>query len=276
MARETTTSEWQNRAFRMGKGGTIAIIAVIVALLAGAGILAGVLAQRQAIDLDPAPVGGGGGIGDGGGGGGPAGGMSGLLALGGGLETLESLELPAGWNVRPQSPSPDGGGDGTGCTIEGNITLPATTHPEGQWQVAGQSETVCVLASGVGDWVVAGSLGVTDPATDAAAILAQIGPKVLNPETYTQLQQSEIVSQEPFGSVTSVATFVYQALYVDDQGSFPLAGEIWCLNRTDGRVFCVTAESSPPEIWQAHVTEYWGPVVAGGFSTYSGVSVQFG
>jgi len=105
-----------------------------------------------------------------------------------------------------------------------------------------------------------------DPvANPATGVLSANLSLLLPPEAYTQLQTTEILDQPPFGAVLSLANIAYQALYVDQQGAFPIVGTMWAAVRQDGFVMIIQAEA--PTVEQITL-ENWRPLVDGAFNSF--------
>ncbi len=147
-----------------------------------------------------------------------------------------------------EEPSPTDDGD-TGDSGGQGTTISATNVdiyvPDG-WQVTYQDDNNVGLADGAGSFAFAFSTTV-DPSTSASDIIAQNMDVFLPQDLYTQLQTSDIVPIEPFGSVVSVAGLGYQAVWVDNQGSSSLAGEMYVGVRQDGTLLVILIEHMPAE-----------------------------
>jgi hypothetical protein len=145
-------------------------------------------------------------------------------------------------------PSPTDDGD-NGTSGGQGTTISATDVdifvPDG-WQVTYQDDNNVGLADGAGSFAFAFSTTV-DPSTSASDIIAQNMDVFLPQDLYTQLQTSDIVPIEPFGSVVSVAGLGYQAVWVDNQGSSTLAGEMYVGVRQDGTLLVILIEHMPAE-----------------------------
>jgi hypothetical protein len=116
--------------------------------------------------------------------------------------------------------------------------------------------TEAAFSSGAGDFVYIAAGNVQDPARGAAAYVPEILDRYLPPEFYTQREFGEVLVQQPFGSLGSVASIPYRALWVDSQSSFPVRGNLWMVIRHDGKAVVLTAESTPEdhfadEAWRA-------------------------
>ena len=84
-----------------------------------------------------------------------------------------------------------------------------------------------------------------DAAAAAGDVITQNLENLLPPENYTQLQTSDVVPLEPFGSVVSLAGIEYEALWVDNQGSVSIHGQIYVGVRQDGTVLGILIEHIP-------------------------------
>jgi hypothetical protein len=111
--------------------------------------------------------------------------------------------------------------------------------------------TEASFSSGAGDFVYIAAGIVQDPARGAAAYVPEILDRYLPPEYYTQRELGEVQVQEPFGSLSSMASIPYRALWVDSQSSFPVRGNLWMVIRQDGKAVVMTAESTPEEQFAA-------------------------
>jgi hypothetical protein len=113
------------------------------------------------------------------------------------------------------------------------------------WDVIGQDATA-MLEHAARTYVFA-ITGVTDPSTEASALMQEIAPDLLPDSTYTQFESSEITPVEPTGSLVSLAFVDYRATYVDAQSSSPIYGRLILGIRQDGVALAMTIESSPPK-----------------------------
>ena len=163
------------------------------------------------------------------------------------------------------SPSPDGGGEGV--TIA-NTGVQVYVPPG--WQVEDQGDSYVMLGNGQASWAIAYSEAGVDPSADAGQLLAQNLDFFLPPESYTQRVNGDIQALAPFGSVVSIAGTPYEALWVDNQGSFSLHGEIYLAVRQDGTILMLAIEHAPVEDWDNAPTEL-GDFINATFARFGGV-----
>ena len=173
----------------------------------------------------------------------------------------------------PTEPTPTDGGatcddGGCGATIEAtgvDIYVPAELDT---W--TSQDENRVFQSDGNGSFSFAFSY--VDEASAAAAgdVITQNLENLLPPENYTQRQTSDVVALEPFGSVVSLAGIEYEALWVDNQGSISIHGQIYVGVRQDGTVLGILIEHIPAEDFEA-VFEELTPILDNSFGRFGGL-----
>ncbi len=160
------------------------------------------------------------------------------------------------------SPTPNGGG----ATIEAtqvDIYVPPN------WNVDFQDENRVFQSDGAGSFSFAFSYA-DDPATAAGDVITQNLENLLPPENYTQLRTSDVVPLEPFGSVVSLAGIEYEALWVDNQGSISIHGQIYVGVRQDGTVLGILVEHIPAEDFES-AFEGMVPILDNSFARFGGL-----
>jgi hypothetical protein len=146
-------------------------------------------------------------------------------------------------------------GDADVVTIGTGVQVPVLDG----WQVVGQGDSDVLLGDGANSYVYAVT-GVVDPSTDASSVISASMDSILPPQTYTQLEKTDIAPLESFGSVVSMAALQYRATWADQQAAVPLQGLLICAIRQDGTAIIITAEHAPPEEFEDSATS-WAPVV---------------
>ena len=143
----------------------------------------------------------------------------------------------------------DDGGDDSGDTGGSRTTIEATGVdifvPDG-WTVDFQDENRVFQSNGQNSFSFAFSL-VDDPSVAAGDVITTNLENLLPPENYTQLRTSDVQVLQPFGSVVSLAGIEYEALWVDNQGSISIHGQIYAGVRQDGTVLGILVEHAPAE-----------------------------
>ena len=171
-----------------------------------------------------------------------------------------------------ESPSPTDGGDDGNTGGGSGVTMEATGVdifvPDG-WNVDFQNENQVFQSNGQGSFSFAFST-VVDPSAAATDIISQNLENLLPPENYTQLQTSDVVPLEPFGSVVSLAAIEYEALWVDNQGSLSIHGQIYVGVRQDGTVLGILIEQMPAEDFEGAI-EGMFPIVDNSFGRFAGL-----
>ncbi len=167
-------------------------------------------------------------------------------------------------------PTPTDGGDtgdpGSGSTI--SATGVAVYVPPG-WEVTFQDDHNVGQTDGGGSYAFAYSTTV-DPSTAAGDVIAENLDLFLPPESYTQRQTSDIVPLQPFGSVVSLSALGYEALWVDNQGSVSLHGEMYVGVRQDGTLLVMLIEHLPAEDFESAYGDL-APIVDNTFSRFGGL-----
>ena len=79
-----------------------------------------------------------------------------------------------------------------------------------------------------------------------------------------------MVALEPFGSVVSLAAIEYEALWVDNQGSMSIHGQIYVGVRQDGTVLGILIEHIPAEDFEAGF-EAMMPILDNSFGRFGGL-----
>ncbi len=155
--------------------------------------------------------------------------------------------------------------DGTDVvTIGGSVQVPVLPG----WEVVGQGDADVLLGDGNNSYVYTVT-GIVDPSTDAASVIAASLESVLPPQSYTQLEKTDIAPLESFGSVVSIAGMQYRATWVDQQAAVPLQGLLICAVRQDGTAVIITAEHAPPDEFEDSATS-WAPVVNATLGLFGG------
>jgi hypothetical protein len=169
------------------------------------------------------------------------------------------------------APSPTDGGtttspDGTGAVIEATgvqIYVPPS------WHVDFTDENRVFQSDGNGSFSFAFSYA-DDPATAAGDVITQNLENLLPAENYTQLQTSDVQPLDPFGSVVSLAGIEYEALWVDNQGSVSIHGQIYVGVRQDGTVLGILIEHVPADEFESVFTDLT-PILDNSFSRFAGL-----
>lgn len=174
-------------------------------------------------------------------------------------------ESPA--DTPTESPS-DGGTTtgGTGATIED--TGVAIYVPPG-WEVYNSNANQVYMQDGNGNFAFAFSYA-DDPATAAGDVITQNLDSILPPDLYTQRQTSDVQALDPFGSVVSLAGIEYEALWVDNQGSISIHGQIYVGVRQDGTVLGIEIEHAPAEDFESNF-ENLTPILDESFGRFGGL-----
>ena len=167
-------------------------------------------------------------------------------------------------------PSPTEGGatceGGCGATIEAtgvDIYVPPN------WTVDFTDDNRVFQSDGDGSFSFAFSYA-DDPATAAGDVITQNLENLLPPENYTQLQTSDVVPLQPFGSVVSLAAIEYEALWVDNQGSISIHGQIYVGVRQDGTVLGILIEHIPAEDFESAFPDMT-PILDNSFNRFGGL-----
>jgi hypothetical protein len=172
-----------------------------------------------------------------------------------------------------EEPTPTNGGDdgtsgGSGTTIE--ATGVDIFVPDG-WNVDFQDENRVFQSNGSGSFSFAFSYA-DEPSVAAGDVITANLQNLLPPENYTQLQTSDVVPLEPFGSVVSIAGIEYEALWVDNQGSISIHGQIYVGVRQDGTVLGILVEHVPAEDF-ADAFDEMVPILDNSFGRFGGLAL---
>lgn len=141
----------------------------------------------------------------------------------------------------PEPPPPSG--DSVTLANGVQVVVPAG------WTVQGSDDTQVAMGDGDSNFVYA-VVGQVKPSADAGSVLSKSLENVLPPDLYTQLQTSDIYAGTPYGSVTSIASIDYTAIWADPQAAIPLYGRLITVVRQDGTALIITAEHTPPETFE--------------------------
>jgi hypothetical protein len=160
----------------------------------------------------------------------------------GGLSSSPSDESTEA-TTEPTDGGDSGDSGGNGTTIE--ATGVDIFVPNG-WTVDFQDENRVFQSNGQNSFSFAFSFA-DDPSLAAGDVITQNLESLLPAENYTQLQTSDVQTLEPFGSVVSLAGIEYEALWVDNQGSISIHGQIYVGVRQDGTVLGILIEHAPAE-----------------------------
>ena len=169
-----------------------------------------------------------------------------------------------------QTPT-DGGSacDESGCAALIEATGVAIYVPP-NWTVDFTDDNRVFQSDGAGSFSFAFSYA-DDPAAAAGDIISQNLENLLPPENYTQQRTSDVVALEPFGSVVSLAGIEYEALWVDNQGSVSIHGQIYVGVRQDGTVLGILIEHIPAEDFES-VFEELTPILDNSFILFGGLA----
>lgn len=138
------------------------------------------------------------------------------------------------------------------------------------WRVDGASETSALLSSGKGSYAYVVT-GKVNPKVPAAQIIAQNLKTLLPKGSYTQLKVSGPKKWAgAFGSVVSTSYLEYLAMWVDNQGSAPIYGQIYAGVRRDGMALVVLVEHIPPDGWKKAFPTI-SNVIGNSFAQFGGV-----
>lgn len=138
------------------------------------------------------------------------------------------------------------------------------------WRVDGASETSAFITNGKGSYAYVVT-GVVNPRTPAASLISKNRKTLLPPGSYTQLQVSGPKKWAgAFGSVVSSSFMEYLAMWVDNQGSAPIYGQVYAGVRNDGMALILLVEHIPPDGW-AKVAPTMGNIIGNSFGQFGGV-----
>ena len=168
--------------------------------------------------------------------------------------------------------SQDSGGSGGSGDLGGEGTTIESTGvdifiPPG-WQVDFQDESRVFQSNGQNSYSFAFSFA-GDPSLAAGDVISANLESLLPPENYTQLQTSDVVVLEPFGAVVSLAGIEYESLWVDNQGSISIHGQIYVGVRQDGTVLGILVEHAPADEFM-DAFEEMVPILDNSFNRFAG------
>jgi hypothetical protein len=204
---------------------------------------------------------------------------------GAGAGSAYTLRVPSADST--QSPGPVGsiGPGETSSATTSETSAPAPTQgadtatieatgvdiyiPPG-WTVYHQNQNQVYFTNGDGSYAFAFS-AVDDPSTAAGDLITANIDNLLPPDVYTQRVTSDVQPLTPFGSVISIAGIEYEALWVDNQGSIPIHGQIYLGVRQDGTVLGIELEHAPAEDFPAAVEEMY-PILDNSYGWFAGLS----
>jgi hypothetical protein len=168
----------------------------------------------------------------------------------------------------PTAPPGTGGDtDGGGALID--ATGVAVFVPP-NWKVDFTDENRVFQSDGNGSFSFAFSYA-DDPATAAGDVITQNLDNLLPAESYTQLQTSDVRALDPFGTVVSIAGIEYEALWVDNQGSVSIHGQIYVGVRQDGTVLGILIEHVPADDFESVFNDLT-PILDESFGHFAGLS----
>jgi hypothetical protein len=171
-----------------------------------------------------------------------------------------------GTTNEPSAPTGTTSPDGSTATIE--ATGIDVFVPSG-WSVYNQNANQVYLSNGDGSYAFAFS-GVDDPSTTAGDLITANLDNLLPPDVYTQRRTSDVQTLSPFGSVVSIAGIEYEALWVDNQGSATIHGQIYVGVRQDGTILGIEVEHIPAEEFVDAVEEMY-PILDNSFGRFAGL-----
>jgi hypothetical protein len=171
------------------------------------------------------------------------------------------------------APTPTEDGSPTVPNGSGGATIAATgvdVYVPPGWSVYDQNDNQVYFSDGDGSYAFAFS-GVEDPTTAAGDVITANLDNLLPPELYTQRRTSDVQTLTPFGSVVSIAAIEYEALWVDNQGSASIHGQIYVGIRQDGTILGIELEHLPAEEF-ADAVEAMYPILDNSFGRFAGLS----
>ena len=138
------------------------------------------------------------------------------------------------------------------------------------WRVQDASTTGAFVTDGKGGYAYV-LTGVVNPRTPAASLISKNRKTLLPPGSYTQLQVSGPKKWAgAFGSVVSSSVMEYIALWVDNQGSAPIYGQVYAAVRNDGMALIMVIENIPPDGWEKKATTM-SNIVLNSYGQFGGV-----
>ena len=166
------------------------------------------------------------------------------------------------------SPTQGGGGGDGGSGVTMTSTGVDVYVPPG-WEVTYQDEQNVAQTNGAGSYSFAFTTTL-DPSASAGDVIGETLDVFLPQESYTQRQTSDVVPLEPFGSIVSLAAIGYEALWVDNQGSISVHGEMYVGVRQDGTLLVMLIEHLPAEDFESAI-EDMVPIIENSFTRYAGL-----
>jgi hypothetical protein len=155
---------------------------------------------------------------------------------------------------------------------DGTATIEATGVdvfvPSG-WTIDHQTANQVYLSNGDGSFAFAFS-GTENPSTTAGDLIASALDDLLPPDVYTQRVTSDVQTLSPFGSVVSMAGLEYEALWVDNQGSISIHGQLYVGVRQDGTILGIEIEHVPAEEFPGAVEEMY-PILDNSYGRFAGL-----
>jgi len=139
------------------------------------------------------------------------------------------------------------------------------------WSVDFSDDNEALLSDGNNNFAYARAEPNIDPSADAGQLLAQNLEVFFPPENYTQFKHDEITPLKPFGSVVSTTGMHYEAIWVDNQGSFSLHGVAGLSVRQDGTILMVSVEHAPVEDWDNKPPSL-GEILVNSMNRFGGVA----
>jgi hypothetical protein len=121
------------------------------------------------------------------------------------------------------------------------------------WEVYRRADTRLWAMNGKGSFGFAAMGQVAPGSVTSGEVLRQNVTGLLPPDEYTQLDVTgpETWGEVPYGEVVSRSVMAYQALWVSDQGSAEIYGQLYAGVRRDGVILVVLIEHVPPNDWDA-------------------------
>ncbi|WP_298520841.1 hypothetical protein [uncultured Nocardioides sp.] len=154
-----------------------------------------------------------------------------------------------GSSQEPTDQGDTGDNGDSGSSGGGGTTIEATDVdifvPNG-WDIDFQDENRVFQSNGRNSFSFAFSF-VGDPTLSSGDVITDNLTNILPAENYTQLRTSDVQTLQPFGSVVSLSGLEYEALWVDNQGSISIHGQIYVAVRQDGTVLGIEVEHAPAE-----------------------------
>ena len=251
----------KNKTIALIVGGVVAVgvIGGVAALLAGGGdskdeVTTTAAAPAGSGVLDPAPVGNTD----------PAPTEPGETTAPAPETTAPAPETSAPAPEPEPDPQPAPAGDSV--VIGGNIAVPVLAG----WEVFGSDESGVAMGKGT-DFIYAVT-GTVKPSTDAGQLLSDQLKTMLPAEQYPDLKVSDVVAQQPGGSIVSLALLEYEATWTDGQGTVPVHGVMFSAVRQDGTALIILGEHSPPKEFGDIYEQSLAPTIGGALGSMAGIS----